>query len=124
MKLQFVNASNYNQNLKCTIHKSGKLGFSEAAINKLDFINKRYVKIATNEDDQNDENLYMHVQENPDEFCFTANKAGRYYYLNTKIFFDNMGIDYRNQTVIYDIVDFEYEGQKYFKLIRREKRRK
>jgi hypothetical protein len=124
MKLTFVNASNFNQNLKCTIHKSGKLGFSEAAISKLDFSNNRYVKIATNDDDENDKNLYLQVQQTSDEYCFAANKAGRYYYINTKTFFDNIGVDYRNQTVIFDIVEIEFEGQKLFKLIRREKRRK
>lgn len=124
MKLIFVNASNFNQNLKCTIHKSGKLGFSEAAIKKLDFINNRFVKIATNEEDQTEKNLYLQVQQSSDEFCFAANKAGRYYYINTKSFFDNLGVDYRGQSVIYDIVEIKYEDQKLFKLIRRDKPKK
>jgi len=124
MKLTFIKASDYNQNLKCTIHKTGKLGFSEAAISKLNFANNRYVKIARNEEDENDTSLYLQVQTTTDEFCFMANKAGRYYYINTKAFFDNIGVDYRNQTIIYDIVEFDYDGQKMFKLIRREKRRK
>ena len=124
MKLSFVKASDFGQTTKCTIHKKGKLGFSETAIKKLNLISKRYVKIATNESERDDENLYIQIQENNDEFCFQANKAGKYFYINTKAFFDNLGLDYRKNSIIFDIVDFEYEGIKMFKLIRREKGRK
>jgi len=110
--------------VKATIHFSGKLGFSQPAINKLQLGENYYVKLAINENDKRDSNLYLKVVREMDEESMKVNKAGNYYYLNTKDFFNEFGIEYQKKKIIYDIVDMEYEGDKIFKLIPREKDRK
>ena len=35
------------------------------------------------------------------------NKAGNYYYVNTRLMFDSLQIDYINETVIYDMIKVE-----------------
>lgn len=109
--------------VKATIHRSGKLGFSQAAINKLEINESTYVKLAINESDVKDTNLYLKVVNELDGESLKVNKAGNYFYLSTRDFFNEYGIDYRKKKIIYDIVEMEYEGEKLFKLIKREKER-
>ncbi|MEL0456214.1 hypothetical protein WJN01_08255 [Flavobacteriaceae bacterium SZ-1-7] len=119
MKLKFIKSEDIDKNVKCAIHKTGKLGFSSNAIDKLSLSTDKTVSIAINEEDKEDENLYVVVNENAQESAFKLSKAGNYFYINTKALFDSFGIDYRNEKIIYDIVDFEYEGEKMYKLIKR-----
>ncbi|MEQ6121014.1 hypothetical protein [Reichenbachiella sp. MALMAid0571] len=123
MKINFFKADEIDRNIKCSIHKSGKLGFSSTAIDKLGLSTGKSVMIGVNEEDSEDDNLYMSVEDGVKEEAFKISRAGEYYYANTKALFDKMGIDYRAKTIIYDIVDFEYEGVKMYKLIKREKKR-
>jgi len=61
-----------------------------------------------------------------DPHGFKLNKAGGYYYANTKALFDRMGVNYQdtNITIIYDITEVENQDEKIFKLIKREVRRR
>jgi len=120
MKLTFIKAQEIDKNVKCAIHKTGKLGFSSAAISKLQLTTDKSVRIALNEEDETDDNLYMDIIEEENDNSFKISKAGEYYYVNTKALFDSLQIDYRNKRIIYDIIDFEYEGMKMYKLIKRE----
>jgi hypothetical protein len=124
MKLKFIKAQDIDKNVKCAVHKTGKLGFSSSAIDKLNLTTDKGVMIAVNEDDDEDENLYMIINEKWNEDTFKVSKAGEYFYLNTKALFDTIGVDYRNKKIIYDIVDFDYDGNKMFKLIKREVKKK
>lgn len=124
MKIKYFKAADLDRNLKCTVHKSGKLGFTEAAIKKLDLENKRFVKIGQGEEIENSEDLYMTVQSEEDDYTFKANKAGDYFYVNTKALFDMLDIDYKKKSVMYDIIEMEEKGEIYYKLKRREKERK
>ena len=123
-KLKFYKASDLDRNLKCTIHITGKLGFSLEAIKKLNINESAYIKIAANEDDTSDKNLYMVVSNEPDNDDFKINKAGAYYYANTKALFDTLKLDYKNYTIMFDITNFEHEGQKLYKLQKREVKKK
>jgi len=124
MKLKFIKAQEIDKNVKCAVHKTGKLGFSSSAIEKLNLTTDKGVMIAVNEEDENDENLYMLITETANEDSFRVSKAGDYYYVNTKALFDTIGVDYRNKKIIYDIVDFENEGTKMYKLLKREVKQK
>lgn len=124
MKINFIKAKDFERNVKCTVHKSGKLGFTESSIKKLNIEKNRYVKLGTNDEEKNSEDLYMTLQESDDEFCFKAVKAGKYYYINTKALFDMLNVDYKKNTVIYDIIEINDEGMLIYKLKRREKERK
>lgn len=124
MKIKFIKAKDLERNLKCTVHKSGKLGFTESSIKKLNIEKNRYIRIGQNEEEENSDDLYMEIQENDDEFCFKAVKAGKYFYVNTKAMFDLLNVDYKKNTVMYDIIEMENEGMLIYKLKRREKERK
>ena len=110
--------------IKAAIHKSGKLGFSQLAIDKIGLNQNIYVMIGTNRESKKDDSIYLMITEDSNEMAMKANKAGQYYYLNTKDFFNELGIDYKKKSVIYDIVDISEADKKIYKLIPREKDRK
>lgn len=124
MRLRQIKSNEIDRNAKCSIHKSGKLGFSGTAIRKLHLDSGANLIISINEDDQADENLYVAVLKKDAEGAFKVVKAGDYYSCNTKALFDQLGVDYRSKTIIYDIVDFEFEGQKMYKFLKREVRKR
>jgi len=110
--------------VKATIHQSGKLGFSQAAIDKLNLKQNMYLMVGTNKENRKDNNIYLVVSKESSEMAIKVNKAGNYYYLNTKDFFNEIGIDYKSKSVIYDIVDISSNSEKMYKLVPREKDRK
>ncbi len=109
--------------IKATIHKSGKLGFSQPAIEKLELTKNSYVMIGTNKLQNDDRAIYLKIARESDELVLKVNKAGQYYYLNTKDFFNENNIDFNKKKIIYDIVDISEDNEKLFKLIPREKER-
>ena len=84
MKLKFINPSELDKNLKATVHKSGKLGFTIEAAKKLSLDPTKTAQIAINEDDANDKNLYIIIGDSSNANSFKVSKAGAYYYINTK----------------------------------------
>lgn len=110
--------------IKATIHQSGKLGFSQAAIDKLELTQNLYLMIGTSKENKKDNSIYLAVSKESNEMAIKVNKAGNYYYLSTKDFFNEIGVDFKNKSVIYDIVDISTEHEKLYKLIPREKDRK
>jgi hypothetical protein len=124
LKIKILQASNYTKNIKCSIHLSGKLGFSSSAINLLKLDQNKYIAFGVNEEDEKDPNLYMFLYKEEHNEAFKIIKAGNYYYLNTKKMFDEIGLDYKNTNYIFDIIEIEYEKQKIYKLNRREYDRK
>jgi len=124
MKLKFIKAQEIDKNVKATIHSNGKLGFSSEAARKLSLIgDTKAVLIGLNEDEE-DGNIYIKTLTEKSEDAFNIIKAGDYFYVNTKAFFDSYNIDYKNSRIIYDIVDFTYEGESLFKFIKREVKKK
>ncbi len=76
--------------IKAAIHKSGKLGFSQLAIDKIGLNQNIYVMIGTNRESKKDDSIYLMITEDSNEMAMKANKAGQYYYLNTKDFFNEL----------------------------------
>jgi hypothetical protein len=124
MKLEKIKPPDSAGLLKATIHSSGKLGFSAGAIKAMNINSNSFVQIALNAEDKSDQNLYAFITKQADENALKINKAGDYYYVNTKALFDKLEIDYRKNKIMFDIVEIEYEGEIVFKLVRREKDRK
>lgn len=120
MKITFIQPKLQLGKVKCTVHLSGKLGFSKAAVKELGISDNSFIKLGINEEDQNDNNLYMLVMGEESADAYKINKAGDYYYVNTQHLLDKRGIDYKNKKVIYDIESFDYEGVEMYKLTKRE----
>lgn len=124
MKIDFWKPTISSGQIKATIHQSGNLGFSSMAVQKLKINENGYVKIGTNSEDARDSNLYMVITNKDDDNALKVNKAGNYYYLNTKSFFNENGIDYIRKKIIYDIVELNIDSNIIYKFIKRELARK
>jgi hypothetical protein len=120
MRIKFISPKAGYGKVKCTVHKNGKLGFSQAAIRRLNVTDSKHYKIGVNEEDRYDDSLYLMIAENEDRDTYNVNKAGNYYYLNTRNLFDELNIDYKTKKIIYDIEEIEYEGHKIYRLNKRE----
>jgi hypothetical protein len=124
MKIKFFNPVNLDRNLKATVHRSGKLGFTIEAANKLELTIDKSAAIGINEDDDMDSNLYVIIYPDKKDGAFKISKAGGYYYINTKALFDTLKVDYLTDPPVYDIVPEIIENQHLFKFKRREKQEK
>ncbi len=124
MAIKILSAKEYATKLKCTIHASGRMGFTEATADKLKLSEKSAVKFAVDENESSE--LYLIKVGEVDEESFKVSKAGGYYSVNAKILFDNLGFDYVNNVISFDMVEVKMEGieDDIYKLIKREKPRK
>jgi len=121
MKLKFLDAKEFESNMKCTVQSNGKLNFSASAIHSLGLNNQKSVRFALNEEGKASDDFLMIVLDYVSDEAFKVNKAGNYFYLNAKGLFDKFGIDYKGHSVIFDIVktDELVNDLPIFKLIRR-----
>lgn len=127
MALKVFSAKQYSVKLKCTIQNTGKLGFTSGTAKILKLTPESYIKIAA-DDEQG--LLYLIVCDEPDEDGFHVDYISKYYSLPTTVLFNELGIDYKNYTVMYDLsressLDSEARGSVY-KMIKRvnEKKKK
>jgi len=119
INLKFFNAEEIKNIAKCTVHISGKLGFSSGAVKLFKITESKSIQIAQNEEDETDQNLYAIINDFVKPGAFKINKAGQYYYVNTKNLFDELGIDYKSTKVVYDITKADYEGTPIIKMTKR-----
>ena len=124
MKLKFFKLADLDKNLKATVHRTGKMGFTFDAAKKLNLATMKSANIGANDEDHTDKNLYLVLYADEKQGDFKVIKAGKYFYINTKVLFDNLKIDYINETVSFDITQQEIEGQKVFAFKRRIKTKK
>lgn len=116
MGYTILSASKFTSKLKATIHTSGKLGFTEVTAKELGFGDStdNYIQFA--QDDDNPEILYLINDAIDDGDSFRVSKAGKYYYVNTKLLFDSLGIDYVNSTVIFDMIKTKVGDKEMYKM--------
>lgn len=122
MALKIIEVKKFKIKLKCSIHASGKLGFSEASADRINFEENEAIQFAQDEN----EVLYLIPIKEEVENSFKVNKAGLYYSINTKALFDNLGYDYKNNSIWFDMIE-QYDSdlnKKVFKLLKTEKPRK
>lgn len=119
IKFKFLTPKDNVGVVKATVHKTGKMGFSTGAIKVLGLEKNKYFKLAVNEEDEKDNNLYLIVAKDADADTFVTNKAGAYYYLKVKHILDELGIDYKSETIIFDIREVKEVDIKCYKLSRR-----
>lgn len=120
MKIKFFNPSTLDRNLKATIHKSGKLGFTVDAANKMDLKTGMSVAVGMNEEDENDKAFYFKIFPHQETGAFNVAKAGNYFYVNLKSLFDTLKINYKGPSIIYDITEETIGGEQIFKLTPRD----
>ena len=109
MELEFIEIETNPIKPKATVHASGRLGFNSEAINFMNLGNKKSFKVARNRTEDGDlKNIYL-IDLNGDNNA-KVSKAGEYYYLNVGFLFEDLGIDYLNYTIIFDIKRGQYES--------------
>ena len=121
MAYTILSASRFVSKLKATVHASGKLGFSDVTAKELGFSNNQedhFVQFA--QDNENPSVLYLINGTADDGDSFRVCKAGAYYYVNAKLMFDSLGIDYINKTIIYDMSRYQTENGNVYKMAKRE----
>lgn len=119
MKFNFHKPNKGKSLSKATIHQTGKVGFSSEAEKAMKLSIGKSIKIGSNADDINDENLYAIVLNEKNEDAFSIMKAGKYFYLNTKNLLKDLKIDYLSEKIIFDIEEMEIEGTIIFKFNKR-----
>jgi hypothetical protein len=119
MDLQILSAEKYSVKLKATIHATGKLGFTEPTAKTMNMTNAGGIKFGRGADD----NLYIVYCPVADEQCFKVQKAGLYYYVNAKLLFDDLGLDYKRNVIFFDLAKVKGETNTY-KITKRTKERK
>ena len=123
MKLKFLNPNNIERNIKATVHRSGKMGFTLEAARKMGLTTEKSLSIAINDDDKEDRSLYVVVNESRDMDAYPILKAGQYLYANLTPLFDSLGVDYKKYAIFYDISEERFENALIFRFKRREKQR-
>lgn len=121
MEIRIFSAREYNAKLKCTIHSSGKLGFTDETAKELGLSVESGIKFAMND---KDELLLINCRLDKDEDAFDVGKSGTYYYVNAKPLFDSLGLDYKNNVIMFDLSKLKHDTLEIYKLNQRSKPRK
>lgn len=103
LQLDFIDVETLDKTTKATVHKTGKLGFTSDAARKLDLDTNTSMQFAVNKEDASDSNFYVIIHKNVQKGALKVNKAGQYFYLNAKNLFDTYKIDYKKESVVFDI---------------------
>lgn len=114
IQLEFFKSNELEKNLKASIHKTGKIGFTMDAAKKLNLSKEKSISIARNQSNIEDKSLYIKVNDTKIDGAFNINKAGSYFYVNTKALFDNLKIDYVSNYISFDISQETIGGQTIF----------
>lgn len=122
LELEFFDSSSKYGVVKATVHKTGKLGFSSGASKYMNLENASYLNIGLNKSDKEDDCLYLVEVKNETDKSFKIVKAGDYFYVFIKNILRDLNIDYKNESVIYDIEEIEQGEKKIYKLCRRKRK--
>ncbi len=123
MKIRYYKATELKKPMKLAVHKSGKTGFPMEAEERLKLSVSKSVGIGFDEDNPDDPSLYMNIMDKVHPDAYKISKAGKYYYLNTKLLFDNLKYDYVNKLITFDMVEVAVEEDVIYKLTKSERAR-
>lgn len=99
------NAKEFTVNLKATIQKTGKLGFTQETMEKLQLTTDCSIFIAP--DEENKKVMYMGVLRYKHEEAFHVLGSGKYVYLNTINLFKSLKLDFDRKVYIFDLTRYE-----------------
>ncbi len=99
--MKILSIRQFNRKLKATVQQTGRLSFNEETVKSLFLADKFGIKFFM---EGEPEELYMAIMEAQDEDSFPIRKSGAYFYVDTKLLFDELQVDYKAYTVFYDLV--------------------
>lgn len=122
--IQILSASTFNDKMKLTVHKTGRMGFNETAAINLRLEERPSFALGKEDDKGIEDGLYLIRYKDYTPQRFKTMSSGKSYYLATKAFFDMIDYDYVNESFIYDLIrrpdhDADVDGEVYFMSLRR-----
>lgn len=111
-----VDATRYALNAKACIQKNGRLGFTREAAELLSLNDREAILFSCLPSGD----LAAVFCSSKEPRGFKIQKAGNYFYIRLKNFFDSLSLDYIRKRVSFDISETaeEYKGQTVFKFTR------
>ena len=116
MAFTILSAKKFATTLKATIHKTGRLGFTDETAKALDLKSGKFARFA--QDDETS-SLYLIINNEGSEDAFPVRENGGYYFIATKVMFDTLGFNYEEGNFMFDLIrkpslDDDLQGQVYF----------
>jgi hypothetical protein len=118
MKLKFFKSNELEKPYRLSVHKNGKLGFTFEAAKALGLSPEKSISIGVNEEDPNDNRLYMVINERVEPGAFKVAKAGDYFYLPIKLLLDNLKVPYTTESVAFNMDKIENGDGVFYRLTR------
>lgn len=116
MKLRFIKPNELEKSIRLAVHKSGKLGFTIEASDKLGLKPGQSASIAVNEDEPDSQDLYMVINDKEEEGAFKISRSAPYFFINTKLLFENLKIDFSSGKLAYDMKKINFDGETVYEL--------
>ena len=115
--LKMLDAERLQQTAKATIQSNGRLSLTVEAGRLMHLSDDKSIVIFAAENGD----LGAIVSNKGDRRAFQLKKAGAYFYITFKTYLQEMGIDYKNRRIVYDIIatDEKIDGQVLYRFSRR-----
>lgn len=115
---KIVQATRLSRIAKASVHRTGRLGFSQGAARMLGLGENKTVLLFESEG----RNLFLVVVDGRDERGFFTRGIGDYWYIATKVYYDQAGVDYVRNVVDYEVTELSdrFEDRPVFLLRYRE----
>lgn len=115
--LKMLDAERLQQTAKATIQSNGRLSLTVEAGRLMHLSDDKSIVIFAAENGD----LGAIVSNKGDRRAFELKKAGAYFYITFKTYLQEMGIDYKNRRIVYDIIatDEKIDGQVLYRFSRR-----
>lgn len=124
LNLKFIEIDTNPLKPKATIHATGRLGFNIDAIKYMNLSNRKNFRVAINDEDGSGlRNIYL-IEEEGSVGVAKVSKAGDYFYLNVGDLFDRLDLNYKENTIIFDIKKEQYNDKDLFILKMRKLKRR
>lgn len=122
LEFEYFKYKETERNAKLTVHKNGKTGFSEAANKLMNLDEWKWCAFARDKNETGGKNIYLVKMTEQNDYTFSLNKSGNYYYIKALSLLNDLGIDYSDESkrVIFDITAIDNNGQTVYKLTKRE----
>ena len=115
--LKMLDAERLQQTAKATIQSNGRLSLTVEAGRLMHLSDDKSIVIFAAENGD----LGAIVSHKGDRRAFELKKAGAYFYITFKTYLQEMGIDYKNRRIVYDIIatDEKIDGKVLYRFSRR-----
>lgn len=116
MAIEIIKVSASKTKPKATIHLTGKLGFNMEASNLMKLQGGKLFHFAK---ETEDEGKFYLIEGMEADGAVKVSKAGQYFYLNLPDAFDKVGLNYKEETIMFDITEDLYHGKPMYILKKR-----